>query len=72
MADDDKIPSKVKDMLSQMNLPSPEKAAKILEDGEIDGEPITDAQRKLFGLIADGKLPTRLKDMPKSVREKVA
>lgn len=39
------------------------KAKKILKDGEINGKPLTDKQRKLFGLIASGKAPTRLAEM---------
>ncbi len=31
---------------------SPEKAKKILEDGEIDGKPLTEVQRGMFGAIA--------------------
>lgn len=34
---------------------SPEKARKILEDGEVNGYPLTEAQRRMFGAIAGGK-----------------
>ncbi len=40
---------------------SPEKAREMLHHGEVRGEPLTERQRGLFGLIASGKKPTRLK-----------
>ena len=43
------------------DLPSKEKARKILRDGQIGGKPLTDAQRGLFGVIARGGTPTRRK-----------
>ncbi len=30
----------------------PEKARKILQDGEVNGHPLTEAQRRMFGMIA--------------------
>lgn len=53
--------SSILERLREKGLPSPEKARKILEDGEIDGRPLTPAQKRLFGLIASGKVPTKLK-----------
>jgi hypothetical protein len=38
---------------------SREKAKKILRDGEIRGKPLTARQKRFFGLIAGGKIPTR-------------
>lgn len=38
----------------QKKGPSPEKAKKILEDGEVYGQPITEDQRKFFASIAYG------------------
>ncbi|KKN47163.1 hypothetical protein LCGC14_0665590 [marine sediment metagenome] len=35
------------------------KAKKILEDGEIDGKPLTDKQKKFFGAIAGGQKPRK-------------
>lgn len=39
---------------------SPRKARKILEDGTVRGKPLTPAQKRLFGLIASGKKPTKV------------
>ncbi len=36
------------------------KARKILRDKEIRGRPLTPAQRRYFGLIAGGGVPTRV------------
>lgn len=36
------------------------KAKKILEHGEVRGHALTGKQKRLFGLIASGKKPTRL------------
>jgi len=43
---------------------SKEKAKQILREGEIGGKAITEKQEGLFGLIAGGGKPTRLKDNP--------
>jgi len=60
---------------------SPEKAHEMLEHGEVHGEPLTEKQRGLFGLIASGKKPTRLRKaqggldvfgLPKSVIDEMA
>ncbi len=40
---------------------SKHKAKEMLHHGEVHGEPLTEKQRGLFGLIASGKKPTRLK-----------
>jgi hypothetical protein len=37
------------------------KARKILRHGEVRGEPLTEKQKGLFGLIAGGGTPTRTK-----------
>ena len=41
---------------------SRDKAKEILADGEVRGQPLTDAQKRLFGFIAGGGKPTRLKE----------
>ncbi len=46
---------------------SPEKAHEMLEHGEVHGEPLTERQRGLFGLLASGKKPTRLKKAAKGL-----
>jgi hypothetical protein len=48
-----------------------EKARTMLRHGKAHGKELTGKQRKLAGLIASGKMPTRLQDMPKSVRKKL-
>jgi len=40
---------------------SRKKAKKILKHGEVRGKSLTKPQQGLFGLIAGGKKPTRLK-----------
>lgn len=40
---------------------SKEKARLILHEGEVHGRSLTERQRGLFGLIASGKRPTRMK-----------
>lgn len=47
--------------MSEGGVVSPAKARKILEDGEIDGKPLTEKQRRFFGLIAGGGKPTRIR-----------
>lgn len=37
------------------------KAKKILADGEVKGHPLTEKQKRFFGLIAGGGTPTRTK-----------
>ncbi len=39
---------------------TPEKAKQILRDGEVNGQPLTEAQRGMFGVIAGGGTPTKL------------
>lgn len=41
---------------------SKEKAKKILREGQVRGKPLTEQQKGLFGLIAGGGTPTRLKN----------
>lgn len=38
---------------------TPAKAKKILDDGKIDGKPLTDKQKKFFGSIAGGEKPRK-------------
>ena len=38
------------------------KAAEMLRHGEVNGKPLTEKQKGLFGLIASGKKPTRMKE----------
>jgi hypothetical protein len=55
-------PENIDDWMEKAKLPSattdvtPEKARKILHDGEVHGKPLTDQQRKFFGAIG-GHLP---------------
>jgi hypothetical protein len=67
--------------MSEGGTVSPEKARKILEDGEIDGVPLTEKQRRFFGLIAGGGEPTRIRSsqggidllgVPQSVQDEYA
>ena len=39
-----------------------EKACQILKDGQVNGQPITGAQRRFVGLICGGDQPTRAED----------
>lgn len=39
------------------NTPTREKARKMLHEGTANGQPLTDKQRRFFGLIASGKKP---------------
>ena len=41
------------------------KAKKILRHGEVRGKPLSKAQKGLFGLIAGGGTPTRVKNIMK-------
>ena len=41
------------------------KAKKILRHGEIRGKPISKAQKGLFGLIAGGGVPSKVKNIMK-------
>ena len=41
------------------NFPSQEKAKKMLHEGMANGQPLSKAQRGLFGLIASGRKPTK-------------
>lgn len=41
--------------------PSRAKAKEMLRHGEVGGEPLTAGQKGLFGLIAGGGTPTRMK-----------
>lgn len=38
---------------------SKEKAKKILADGTVHGKPLTERQKRFFGLVASGKKPTK-------------
>lgn len=52
----------------QTRMMSMEKAKKILSDGTINGKPITEKQRGLFGVIAGGGKPTRMKGKKESAK----
>jgi len=41
---------------------SQEKACKILDDGSVNDQPLSDAQKRFFGLICGGGQPTRAAD----------
>ena len=55
--------------MKQRGLPNKGKAKKILEDE--DGKPISAKLRGLLGLLASGKLPQKLSDVPKSQRAQI-
>ena len=46
------------------------KAKLILSEGEVRGHKLTKKQRRLFGLIAGGRKPTRIKRSKKNKRGK--
>lgn len=48
--------------VSEKDLPSQEKAKKIMKHGEIGDKPLTKKQKGLFGLLAGGEEPTKMKD----------
>lgn len=54
-----------------VGYPSPRKAKKILRHKKVKGKNLTGKQKKLMGLIASGKMPTKLSEMPKSARKGV-
>lgn len=43
------------------NFPSQEKAKKMLHEGRANGRPLSTKQKHLFGMIAGGKRPTKVK-----------
>ena len=45
------------------------KAKEMLSHGEVHGQPLTQKQRGLFGVIASGKKPTKLKIKRKKPKE---
>jgi len=45
-------------MPGQLDM-SQEKACKILEDGQVDGAPLTGAQRRMFGARCSGQVVRR-------------
>ena len=52
-------------MMSERRHLSKGKAKKILRHGEVKGKPLTKKQKGLFGLIAGGKTPSRLRKTKK-------
>jgi hypothetical protein len=66
-----KVSKTLKALLRQRGLPSQKKAKKMLKDGEVRGKALSKKQKGLLGLIASGKLPQKLADVPKSQRAKV-
>jgi len=51
-------PEKAADGASVADI-SQEKACQILEDGEVNGNPLTGPQQRYFGMICSGQRPTR-------------
>lgn len=47
--------------LGEGDLPCPSKAKKMLKDKEVHGKPLTKKQKGLFGMIAGGEKPTKMK-----------
>lgn len=47
--------------MAKRDMPSKEKAKKILKDGKVHGKILTPAQKRLFGMLAGGVKPTKLK-----------
>lgn len=45
---------------NQRHSLSPRKARKMLHDKSAQGHPLTKKQRGLFGLIAGGRIPSRM------------
>jgi hypothetical protein len=43
------------------NMPTQDKARKMLHEGTANGQPLSKAQRGLFGVIASGRRPRRMK-----------
>jgi hypothetical protein len=42
-------------------LPTKAKAKKMLSHGEVKGKPLTSAQKGMFGIIAGGRTPTKVR-----------
>lgn len=55
------MPSHTLSERRKRGLPSPQKARKILRDDSVKGNPLSDKQKGLFGVIASGKRPTRIR-----------
>ena len=47
------------------------KAKRILEEGEINGKQLSKNQKSLYSMIASGKVPMSLSEMPLSLRKKL-
>lgn len=58
--------------LKKMGLPSVAKAKKMLKEGMAHGKPLSEKFRRLLQMIAHGKVPTRLSDVSKKARGKIA
>lgn len=50
-------------------MPSIHKAKEMLGHGEVRGKALSKKQKGLFGLIAGGKKPSKMKKMAKKMRE---
>jgi hypothetical protein len=57
-------------MAGKKGLPTKRKSKKILKHGEIRGKELTGAQKGLFGLIAGGGKPSRVKKTAKRRRKR--
>lgn len=55
------MPSHTLSERRKRGLPSRGKAKEMLRHGEVHGEPLTGKQRGMFGVIAGGRTPTRMK-----------
>lgn len=55
--------------LKKLGLPSKDKAKKMLEEHKKGDKKLTDKQLALFRMIASGKVPTRLNDVPSELRK---
>ena len=47
--------------MAKHKYPTKEKAKKMLKENQAQGKPLSKAQKGLFGVIAGGKKPTRVK-----------
>lgn len=55
--------------LDNLNLPSPEKAKTMLKEGVANGKELSPGQKRLFGLIAAGKMPSMMKMLKKAKKK---
>lgn len=52
-----------------MQHPSAEKARKMMKEGMVRGHPLSKKQKGLFGLVAGGGEPSKLKKMASKARK---